>query len=76
MTRLWRLNALEGATLQDAFSVRCDASTMTQNDLDQGRLVAEVIFTAAATIETIRVTLALETGGATAQGAATLAEAS
>ena len=76
MTRLWRLNALEGASIQDAFSVRCDASTMTQNDLDQRRLVAEVTFTAAATIELIRVTLALETLDATAQGVAMQAEAS
>jgi hypothetical protein len=70
MTRLWRLNALDGATIQDAFSVRCDASTMTQNDLDNGRLVTQVTFQAAATIELIHVTLALETSGATSQGIA------
>ena len=67
LTRLWKLNALEGATATDAFSVRCDRSTMTQNDLDNGRLVAEVMFRAAATIELIHVTLALETSGASAQ---------
>ncbi|HEY6389724.1 MAG TPA: phage tail sheath C-terminal domain-containing protein [Bryobacteraceae bacterium] len=74
MTRLWRLNALEGAGLQDSFSVRCDRSTMTQNDLDNGRLVAQITFTAAATIELIRITLAINTSG----GAKTvqLAEAS
>ena len=60
LTTAWSLNALDGATVADAFSVRCDASTMTQNDLDNGRLVAEIVFTAAATIELIRVTLALE----------------
>ena len=80
MTRLWRMNALDGATIQDAFSVRCDASTMTQNDLDNGRLVAQVTFQAAATIELIHVTLALETSGTTSQsisqGSALLAEAS
>ena len=37
------LNALDGATPADAFSVRCDRSTMTQNDLDNGRLVAEIM---------------------------------
>ena len=61
LTTAWSLGALNGATPGDAFSVRCDASTMTQNDLDNGRLVAEIMFTAAATIELIRVTLALET---------------
>jgi hypothetical protein len=61
LTTAWSLGALDGATPADAFSVRCDASTMTQNDLDNGRLVAEIMFTAAATIELIRVTLALET---------------
>lgn len=76
MTQLWRANALDGATPQGAFTVRCDASTMTQNDLDNGRLIAQVTFTAAATIELIRVTLAIETSGAGAQNIAVLAEAS
>ncbi len=76
LTQLWNANALEGDTAQDAFTVRCDSSTMTQNDLDNGRLVAQVTFTAAANIELIRVTLALETSGASAQGIAVLAEAS
>ena len=67
LTNLWKLNALEGQTASDAFSVRCDRSTMTQNDLDNGRLVAEVVFKAASTIELIHVTLALETSGASAQ---------
>jgi len=38
----WRAGALSGATPQEAFSVRCDRSTMTQNDLDNGRLVCLV----------------------------------
>jgi hypothetical protein len=76
MTQLWQMNALDGATVQDAFSVRCDASTMTQNDLDNGRLLAQVTFAAAATIELIRVTLAIETSGASSQGIAIMAEAS
>ena len=76
MTKLWRLNALDGATISDAFSVRCDGSTMTQNDLDNGRLVALVSFNAASTIELIRVTLALETSGTSSQPNTALAEAS
>lgn len=36
---LWRDGALLGAKPEDAFFVRCDRTTMTQNDLDNGRLV-------------------------------------
>ncbi len=76
MTRLWNLNALDGDSAADAFSVRCDRSTMTQNDLDNGRLIAIVTFTAASLIEQITVKLAMETSGASAQQiAANLVEA-
>jgi hypothetical protein len=77
MTRLWTLNALDGTSVKDAFSVRCDKSTMTQNDLDNGRVLADVTFNAASTIETIRVQLAMQTGGTSGQQiTANLAEAS
>ena len=35
----WKSGALLGATPAQAFFVTCDASTMTQDDLDNGRLV-------------------------------------
>ena len=35
----WLGGALLGATPKEAFFVRCDRSTMSQNDLDNGRLV-------------------------------------
>jgi phage tail sheath protein FI len=35
----WKSGALLGATTEEAFFVRCDRSTMTQNDLDNGRLI-------------------------------------
>jgi len=35
----WRNGALQGATPDEAFFVRCDRSTMTQGDIDNGRLV-------------------------------------
>jgi phage tail sheath protein FI len=38
----WRGGALLGATPEEAFFVRCDRSTMTQQDLDSGRLVCEI----------------------------------
>ena len=39
---LWRQGHLIGDRPEEAFFVRCDATTMTQNDLDNGRLVVEI----------------------------------
>lgn len=38
----WRNGALLGSSVEEAFFVRCDRSTMTQNDLDNGRLICLV----------------------------------
>ena len=38
----WKSGALFGTSPQEAFFVRCDRSTMTQNDLDNGRLICEI----------------------------------
>ena len=38
----WRSGALMGGRAEEAYFVRCDRSTMTQNDIDSGRLVVEV----------------------------------
>ena len=35
----WRSNSLLGTTPEEAFFVRCDRTTMTQNDLDNGRMI-------------------------------------
>jgi phage tail sheath protein FI len=35
----WRTGALMGTKPEEAFFVRCDRTTMTQNDLDNGRLI-------------------------------------
>lgn len=35
----WRNGTMLGTTPEQAFFVRCDRSTMTQNDLDNGRLI-------------------------------------
>jgi phage tail sheath protein FI len=35
----WRNGALMGTKPEEAYFVRCDRSTMTQNDLDNGRLI-------------------------------------
>lgn len=42
LTGLWEDGALMGATPAEAFYVKCDRSTMTQNDIDNGRLICEV----------------------------------
>lgn len=38
----WRSDRLMGTTPDEAFFVRCDRSTMTQNDIDNGRLICEI----------------------------------
>ena len=39
---VWRTGALMGTRPEEAFFVRCDRSTMSQNDLDNGRLICEI----------------------------------
>ena len=39
LTTVWRSGALEGATTEEAFFVACDRTTMTQDDIDNGRLI-------------------------------------
>lgn len=63
MEELLRLGALAGATPREAFDVRCDASTMSQADIDAGRVVIQIAFTAAQPIQRISVTLTLNEGG-------------
>jgi len=41
---LWQLGLLVGTKPEEAFFVRCDRTTMTQDDLDSGRLVVLVGF--------------------------------
>jgi phage tail sheath protein FI len=39
LTTVWRSGALQGAKAEEAFFVKCDYSTMTQDDIDNGRLI-------------------------------------
>jgi uncharacterized protein len=39
LLQVWTTGALMGTKPEEAFFVRCDRSTMTQNDLDNGRLI-------------------------------------
>lgn len=38
----WRNGALEGARPEDAYFVHCDRSTMTQSDIDNGKLICVI----------------------------------
>ncbi|MFT4922686.1 MAG: phage tail sheath protein FI [Haloarculaceae archaeon] len=42
LTGVWEDGALMGTSPEDAFFVKCDRTTMTQNDIDNGRLVCEI----------------------------------
>jgi phage tail sheath protein FI len=42
LTTEWRLGALPGTKPEQAFFVRCGRDTMTQDDIDNGRLIAEI----------------------------------
>lgn len=42
LNRLWRDGDLVGAKASEAYFVRCDSTTMTQADVDGGRLVLVV----------------------------------
>lgn len=56
---LFHAGALRGTSPAEAFDVRCDRTTMTQNDLDAGRMIAIVQISPAAPIDTIAVVLVM-----------------
>ena len=64
LLRYFAAGAFRGATSKEAFFVRCDRTTMTQNDLDNGRLVCLVGVAPVEPIEYIvlRLALARESG--------------
>jgi hypothetical protein len=39
LTTQWRAGALMGTTAEEAFFVKVDRTTMTQDDIDNGRLI-------------------------------------
>jgi phage tail sheath protein FI len=42
LTLVWRNGALEGTKVEEAYFVKCDRTTMTQTDIDSGRLIVVV----------------------------------
>jgi phage tail sheath protein FI len=42
LTTVWRDGGLQGSTADEAFYVECGEKTMTQDDIDNGRLIVEI----------------------------------
>ena len=42
LTTVWKSGALMGTTPKEAFLVRCDRTTMTKDDIDNGRLIVVI----------------------------------
>jgi uncharacterized protein len=59
---LWVAGAFRGSNEQEAFGVRCDQSTMSQSDLDGGRVIVEIELAPAPAIERIIVSLSVQNG--------------
>lgn len=63
LAALQAAGALAGQRPQNAFQVRCDRSTMTRQDIDDGRVIVNVMIRPAASIETMHIQLAMGDGG-------------
>src|SRR5690606_33556936 len=59
LAELWRAGALDGRDRNAAFEVACGSESMTQADIDAGRVICRVGFTAAYPIQRISVSLLL-----------------
>jgi hypothetical protein len=59
---LYEAGGLRGPTADEAFEVTCNRSTMSDSDIDSGRIIAEVVFQPAASIERIFVRFAIQNG--------------
>jgi phage tail sheath protein FI len=63
LTRVWRDGALMGATAEQAFFVKADRSTMTQDDIDNGRLIVLIGVAPVKPAEFVIFRIAQYTGG-------------
>ena len=55
----YRAGGLKGARPEEAFRVRCDEKTMTQDDIDNGRLFCEIDIAPATPMEFIMLRIAV-----------------
>ena len=53
--------ALKGSKPEEAYFVRCDRTTMTQNDIDNGRIIVVVGFAPVQPAEFVVIRIALMT---------------
>lgn len=67
MEGLRQKNAFAGLTPADCYDVRCDRTTMSRNDIDNGRIIAQISFSPAYPVERITVSLALTQPATAAQ---------
>ncbi|MFC4158630.1 phage tail sheath subtilisin-like domain-containing protein [Chitinimonas lacunae] len=65
LTTVWRNGALEGTTPEQGFFVKCDRTTMTRDDLDNGRLVCVIGVAPVKPAEFVIIRLGLWTADAT-----------
>ena len=64
LTRVWKDGALMGATVEEAFFVKCDYTTMTQDDIDNGRLIMVIGVAPVKPAEFVIIRIGQKAGGA------------
>ncbi|HWI14504.1 MAG TPA: phage tail sheath family protein, partial [Burkholderiales bacterium] len=67
LRRVWRDGALAGETPEQAFFVKCDHTTMTQNDIDNGRLIMIVGIAPVKPAEFVIIRIGQWAGGSSAE---------
>jgi len=67
LTRVWRDGALMGQKPEQAFFVKCDRTTMTQDDLDNGRLIMLVGVAPVYPAEFVIIRIGIWAGGSSVQ---------
>ena len=63
LTRVWKDGALMGTKTEEAFFVKCDRSTMTQDDIDNGKLICVIGVSPVKPAEFVIFRIAQWTGG-------------
>ena len=62
LSEIYQLGGLHGRSIEEAFNVVCDTSTMMVNDRDNGRVLVNIDFQPALPIERINVQLLMGNG--------------
>lgn len=70
LREFWQAGALRGATASEAFTVRCDRSTMSQADIDAGRTIVSLDLALTVSIQRINVVLTRTPDGISLERAA------